>query len=69
MRNIQLAIALIGTGLSIAFISLGYVHANFSSKEVVNGIQLDVRNSASKEDIKNLERKVDRITNILIERR
>jgi hypothetical protein len=59
MNNIKLAIALIGTGLSIAFVSLSYVHANFTSKETSEII---------KEDVKYIRSRSDKIIELLLKR-
>ena len=63
MKNVQLAIYLIGLGISLAFTLIVYAHANFTTKETVTRIEQYQKN---KDDaiIKRLDKidsKIDKI--------
>jgi uncharacterized membrane protein YciS (DUF1049 family) len=55
----------VGLGCSLVV----YAHANFSTKSELTRIERTVSRQAEKEDIKRLERKIDKLTSYLLERK
>jgi len=63
----QLKIILYWVGLGCSLVV--YAHANFTTKDELKDLRAQVSRQAEKEDIRRLERKIDKLTNYLLERK
>jgi hypothetical protein len=63
----QLKIILYWVGLGCSLVV--YAHANFSTKDELKDLKIQVSKQAEKSDIERLERKIERLTTFLLERK
>lgn len=60
--QLKLVISWVGLGASLVM----YAHANFTTKEEVNKLETKVEKQASKDDITRIEKKLDTLTEYLL---